>query len=73
MAAADPRGRVAADEQGPIVPELGPLALSAVDRSHVSALHYKMRDKPYQANQTVGVLAKMFSLADTSRGLALEV
>ena len=38
-----------------IVPELGHLALSAVDRSHVSALHYKMRDKPYQANQTVSV------------------
>ena len=30
-----------------IVPELGNLALSAVDRSHVSALHYGMRDKPY--------------------------
>ena len=47
-----------------ILPELGHLELSAVDRSHVSALHYKMRDKPYQANQTVGVLAKMFSLAE---------
>ena len=47
-----------------IVPELGHLALSAVDRSHVSALHYKMRDKPYQANQTVGVLARMFKLAE---------
>ena len=47
-----------------IVPELGHLALSAVDRSHVSALHYRMRDKPYQANQTVSVLAKMFSLAE---------
>ena len=30
-----------------IVPELGHLPLSAVDRSHVSALHYGMRDKPY--------------------------
>ena len=47
-----------------IVPELGHLALSAVDRSHVSALHCKMRDKPYQANQTVGVLARMFKLAE---------
>ena len=47
-----------------ILPELGRLKLSAVDRSHVSALHYKMRDKPYQANQTVGVLAKMFALAE---------
>ena len=45
-----------------ILPELGPLALSAVERSHVAALHYGMRDKPYQANQTVNVLAKMFNL-----------
>ncbi len=47
-----------------IVPELGHLALSAVDRSHVSDLHYRMRDKPAQANQTVGVLSKMFRLAE---------
>ena len=46
------------------MPELGHLALSAVDRSHVSALHYKLRGKPYQANQTVSVLAKMFKLAE---------
>ena len=44
-----------------ILPELGHLALSAVDRSHVSALHYRMRDK---ANQTVDVLARMFRLAE---------
>ncbi len=47
-----------------IAPELGALALSAVERSHVSALHYKLRNKPYQANQTVSVLAKMFKLAE---------
>ena len=47
-----------------IVPELGHLRLSEVDRSHVSALHYGMRDKPYQANQTVSVLGKMFKLAE---------
>ena len=47
-----------------IVPELGHLALSAVERSHVSDLHFRMRDKPSQANQTVGVLAKMFRLAE---------
>ena len=47
-----------------IVPELGHLALCDVERSHVSALHYKMRDKPYQANQTVSVLGKMFRLAE---------
>ena len=47
-----------------IVPELGQLPLSAVDRSHVSALHYGMRDKPYQANRAREVLAKMFALAE---------
>ena len=50
-----------------ILPEFGHLKLSEVDRSHVSDLHYKMRDKPSQANQTVGVLAKMFSLANFHR------
>ena len=47
-----------------IVPELGHLRLSEVDRSDVSALHYGMRDKPYQANQTVSVLGKMLQLAE---------
>ena len=47
-----------------IMPELGALRISAVERSHVSDLHFKMRDKPYQANQTVSVLAKMFKLAE---------
>ena len=47
-----------------ILPELGALNISAVERSHVSDLHFKMRDKPYQANQTISVLAKMFNLAD---------
>ena len=47
-----------------IVPELGALPVSEVGRSHVAALHYKMRDKPYQANQTRDVLAKMFRLAE---------
>ena len=47
-----------------ILPELGALPISAVERSHVSDLHFKMRDKPCQANQTVSVLAKMFKLAE---------
>ena len=47
-----------------ILPELGGLKLSEVDRPHVSALHHRMRDKPYQANATVTVLAKMFRLAE---------
>ena len=47
-----------------VVPELGALRVSAVERSHVAALHHKMRDKPYQANRTVDVLAKMFRLGE---------
>ena len=48
-----------------IVPELGSLAIGAVERAHVTALHYKLRDKPYQANHVLVVLSKMFSLAET--------
>ena len=47
-----------------IVPELGHLPLSKVERSHIAALHHKMRDKPYQANSTRDVVAKMFRLAE---------
>ena len=47
-----------------ILPELGELPIEAVDRAQVSALHYALRDKPYQANQAMGILAKMFRLAE---------
>ncbi|MCY4559293.1 MAG: hypothetical protein OXF79_23505 [Chloroflexi bacterium] len=56
-----------------ILPELGHLPVAAVERPHVSDLHFRMRDKPAKANQAVEILSKMFSLADTSRGLVLEV
>ncbi|MCY4393567.1 MAG: tyrosine-type recombinase/integrase [Rhodospirillaceae bacterium] len=46
-----------------ILPELGGLGLSAVGRRHVSALHHKLRDRPFEANRTVGMLARMFRLA----------
>ena len=46
-----------------IIPELGHLVLSEVDRSHVSALHHRLRDKPGQANSTLTVLSGMFRLA----------
>ena len=39
------------------------MRLSEVERSHVAALHHKMRDKPYQANQARNVLAKMFQVS----------
>ena len=47
-----------------ILPELGDLPVTAVDRSHVAALHYGLHEKPYQANQAVRVLAKMFKLGE---------
>ncbi len=47
-----------------IVPELGHLRLSEVDRPQVSEFHHKLREKPYRANAAVGVLAHMFRLAE---------
>ena len=46
-----------------ILPGLGDLRLSEVDRSQVSALHHGLRDTPARANQSVGVFSKMFKLA----------
>ena len=48
-----------------ILPALGHLPVASVERSHVSELHFNMRDKPAQANQAVEVLSKMFRLAET--------
>ena len=53
-------------------PSWGVLSLGAVDRAQVTALHYRLRDTPYQANKVVTVLSKMFSLADTSLCLVSE-
>ena len=47
-----------------IVPELGHLRLSEVDRAHVSSLHHRMRDKPWQANYVVDLLSGMLRLAE---------
>lgn len=48
-----------------IVLELGALPVSEVVRSHVSALHCEMRDKPNRANRTRHALATMFRQART--------
>ena len=45
-----------------ILPEFGDIAATALQRSHVRALHDALGDRPYQANQVVRVLSKMFSL-----------
>ena len=47
-----------------IVPALGSLAVSAVERRHVVALHDSLSAMPYQANRTLAVLSAMFRLAE---------
>ena len=46
-----------------ILPALGMLPLAMVERSHVQALHYRLRETPRAANRALSVLSKMFSLA----------
>ncbi|MRG74081.1 tyrosine-type recombinase/integrase [Alphaproteobacteria bacterium HT1-32] len=47
-----------------IIPALGRMKVTDVTRSHVSELHHAHRDKPYQANRTLGVLSVMFNQAE---------
>ena len=47
-----------------IDPKIGDMRISEVQRKDIAKLHHDMRDKPYQANRTLGVLSKMFSLAE---------
>ncbi len=47
-----------------ILPELGGLAVSAVERRHVVALHDSLSAMPTQANRTLAVLSAMFRLAE---------
>ena len=45
-------------------PVIGELRVPEVQRKDIAALHHGLRDKPCQANRTLGVLSKMFSLAE---------
>jgi len=47
-----------------VEPVIGDLPVEAVQRKDIAELHYAMRDTPYQANRTLGMLSKMFSLAE---------
>ena len=47
-----------------ILPALGSIRVVALTREEVAALHQELRDKPYQANRTLGVLSKMMNLAE---------
>ena len=48
-----------------ILPKLGGLAVTAVERRHVVALHDSLSAMPYQANRTLAVLSAMFRLAES--------
>ena len=47
-----------------IDPRLGAFKVGDVKRLDVDKLHHEMRDIPYQANRTLGVLSKLFNLAE---------
>jgi len=47
-----------------IKPKIGTLRVQAVTRPDVAELHHALRNKPYQANRVLGVLSKMFNLAE---------
>jgi len=47
-----------------IKPAFGPRKVGEITRADVAQLHHDMRDMPYQANRTLGVLSKLFNLAE---------
>ena len=47
-----------------INPEIGTRKAIDIERTDIAKLHHGLRDKPYQANRTLGVLSKMFNLAE---------
>ena len=47
-----------------IDPAIGETRISEVQRKDIAELHHGLRDKPCQANRILGVLSKMFSLAE---------
>lgn len=47
-----------------IKPALGTHRICDVMRADIAELHHKLRHIPYQANRTLGVLSKMFNLAE---------
>ena len=47
-----------------INPEIGTRKVTDIERTDIAKLHHGLRNKPYQANRTLGVLSKMFNLAE---------
>jgi integrase len=47
-----------------IKPAFGPRKIADITRADVAKLHHDLRHIPYQANRVIGVLSKMFNLAE---------
>jgi len=47
-----------------INPRIGTRRTTDIERKDIAELHHELRDTPYQANRTLGVLSKMFNLAE---------
>lgn len=47
-----------------IVPAMGRHKVSDVTRADIAQLHHSLRHIPYQANRTLGVVSKLFNLAE---------
>jgi len=47
-----------------INPEIGTRKVIDIERFDIAKIHHGLHDKPYQANRTLGVLSKMFNLAE---------
>jgi integrase len=47
-----------------IKPAFGAFKIVDIVRADIARLHHNHRDKPYQANRTLGVLSKLFNLAE---------
>jgi integrase len=47
-----------------IKPAIGAFKVVDVERKDIAELHHRLKDRPYQANRTLGVLSKMFNLGE---------
>ena len=47
-----------------IDPRIGSRKVRDIQRSDIADLHHALRETPYQANRTLGVLSKLFNLAE---------
>lgn len=50
--------------QNIILPALGSLKVTEVDRADIARLHHSLRSTPYQANRCLALLSKLFNLAE---------